>query len=489
LSSSLRSNSLSVESQSALDGVDFVEATCFEGDFSSHDLLCENGDVVRLSCNGSGGILSRLCPIHNASLVCSSLENQNQETCRVLSESLENISCECSLLVDSDSDANSNTGTDHSSTVLNFRVVSLSLVHEFVTTWLSADEMSASEVAHNLTVLFSTASVAIIGVILMLISSHLDHRDEKMATSKKARDALDHQRPSEAASSSIVTKSLSYLQRTISSSKLKSKPRQHRKALMKQNVIGLNEEKRIEDSLPVVMRPVPLLEKCKSEVVMHHRWIGVYFRYSSVYSRPLRVLILWMNVVIMLFIQSVTYSLADPDDGSCENQSSMESCLSLQSSLSNGRQCNWNDKIEQCTFRPIDHDFDRVLIVAVLSGVMSTPFSILFQSLILFVLSAKTKNPTDEMLTTSRMSHIARRTRFQNQRKTGIASNVKTRPLNVFKPSPVSSRVDALPTSLHEDLGLLLQRIRLYRKELSSLSEIEDFERKFLSHFHFLLIP
>jgi hypothetical protein len=225
-------------------------------------------------------------------------------------------------------------------------------------------------------------------------------------------------------------------------------------------------------------------------VVMHHRWIGVYFRYSSVYSRPLRVLILWMNVVIMLFIQSVTYSLADPDDGSCEKKSTMEGCMSLQSSLSNGRQCNWNEETAECSFRPIDHDFDRVLIVAVLSGVMSTPFSILFQSLILFVLSASTKSSSDEMLRSSRMSHIARRTRFQNQRNTNSQSSTtlttlgkaKSLNLNLFKSSSsLSSRVEPLSTSLHEDLGLLLKRIRLYRNELISPVEIEEFECKSLT--------
>jgi hypothetical protein len=377
--------------------------------------------------------------------------------------------------------------------------------------------MSASMVAHNLTVLFSTAGGAMLGCVMMWISHRLDKRDEQLAMSKKARDAMDSQdssSQSSSSSSSLLVRSVSYLQRSVSSSNMKSKPRHQRKALVRHNVVGMNEEKRIEESLPMVMRPVPLLDKCKNEMVMYHRWVGVYFHYSSAYSRPLRVLTLWVNVVIMLFIQSVTYSLADPDDGSCEKKTSMAGCLSLKSSLSNGDQCSWNAETGECSFRPIDRDFDRVLIVAVLSGVLSTPFSILFQSLILFVLSAKTKNTNaDEMLTSSRMSHIARRTRHQNLqgRKTVVNRNAnsslsnlnnanalsaapKSKSLTLMFSSPPSlsrgisslsssslsansGRVE-LSTSLQEDLGLLLQRLRLYRRELGCVDDIEEFECK-----------
>jgi hypothetical protein len=471
---------------------DIVEVTCEEGDYSSSELTCGNGDVVILSCNGSSGVWSRVCPIHNISNVCSSfLENENYQYCKVISESFENISCECSLM--NDHTQGDDTVTGVSSVSLNFGVVSRSLVHEFLNTWRSADTITASMVAHNLTVLFSTASVAMLGVALMVIAHQLDKRDEKIALSKKAKDAIDLQDPSARPSSSLLVKSVSYLQRSISSSNFNSKPRHHRKALVKHNIVGLNEERRIEDSLPFVMRPVPLLDKCKNEMVMYHRWAGVYFHYSSAYSRSMRVLTLWVNVVIMLFIQSVTYTLADPDDGSCEKKTSMEGCLSLKSSLSNGNQCSWNGETGECSFRPIDHDFNRVLIVAVLSGVLSTPFSILFQSLILFVLSAKTKSANaDEMLTSSRMSHIARQTRFQTQqgRKTMLSSpNLNPNQLSRAHSSLASCRVD-LSTTLQEDLGLLSQRVRLYRRELRSLDEIEQFECKLILLLHPLsLLP
>jgi len=70
---------------------------------------------------------------------------------------------------------------------INFAVVSRSLTHEFVSTWLSADDMSAGEVANNLTVLFSTVGVAVMGGLVMLFSFRLDERDALESIQKAAK--------------------------------------------------------------------------------------------------------------------------------------------------------------------------------------------------------------------------------------------------------------------------------------------------------------
>jgi hypothetical protein len=420
------------------------EVICQEGNYSTHSFMCPDGDRISFSCNGTAGVFNRLCPVLSSSLVCAAL-SENQ-LCDVLFESAENITCACSLLMNlSLVETNSQAPTDQSSVILNFGVVSRTLIHEFVGTWKSAAEMSASDVAQNLTVLFTISSVAIIGVFGLFVSSRLDHQDEKNVVSSLARKTAVDPNPIS------NSKRKSFLREVIS----KSKPRHHRQAVMKRNIIGSNEEKRIEESLPFVMRPVPLLEKCKNEVIIHHRWIGIFSYYSFEYPRPFRLLSLWMNVVIMLFIQSVTYALADPDDGSCERQATLEGCLSIKSSLSNGRQCIWNEEKDFCSFRPIQDDFDRVLIVAVLSGIISTPFSIVFQSLILFVLSAKTKTKSTEEISKGRVGRVSHRITELHQQGNSVT----------------------LSTTLLQDLALLLDKVRSYRRDLSS-DKIEEFERK-----------
>jgi hypothetical protein len=202
------------------------------------------------------------------------------------------------------------------------------------------------------------------------------------------------------------------------------------------------------------------------------RWtkmnLAADFHYSSTYSRPLRVLSLWINIVTMLFVQSVLYNLADPDNGRCERQETMSDCLRLKSSLSSSPECVWSNDViggsynqsqpdsvqvlvseGACSFRPIHHDFDRVLIVAMLSGILSSPFSIFFQSLILFVLSAKTRD-------------------LSNPRIRSVSAE-----LNGMKRS--RGKKGILASTLQEDFGLLLKKLRLYRNELSSV-EREEFE-------------
>jgi hypothetical protein len=126
----------------------------------------------------------------------------------------------------------------------------------------------------------------------------------------------------------------------------------------------------------------------------------------------MRVLSLFSSIVIMLFVQSVTYNIADPDDGSCEACESESRCLSLRSTL-NMRQsrCYWEPAVStdsgtgtdgggsesgSCHFREIGEDMTRMFIVAMISAIVSAPFALSFQYLIANVLSKATISGADE---------------------------------------------------------------------------------------------
>jgi hypothetical protein len=169
------------------------------------------------------------------------------------------------------------------------------------------------------------------------------------------------------------------------------------------------------------------------------------------------------------------YNLADPDDGSCERQKTMEDCLVLKSSLSKSSECVWEQKPngqDQCSFRPLQDDFNRVLIVAMLSGILSSPFSIFFQSLILFVLSADTKVPSSERKMSSRVGGRG----LERSQSVGQTSF----DLKLNRVSIDLKEENLLPLSLQEDFGMLLKKLRLYRKELSA-EDKEEFECEFES--------
>ena len=99
----------------------------------------------------------------------------------------------------------------------------------------------------------------------------------------------------------------------------------------------------------------------------------------------------------MLFIQSVTYNIADPDDGSCEDCGDEDQCLSLRSTLSAAEaRCYWESQGKEgdthgsCHFRPISGDRERMFMVAILSATICAPLSLTVQYLITNVLSLET---------------------------------------------------------------------------------------------------
>jgi hypothetical protein len=97
----------------------------------------------------------------------------------------------------------------------------------------------------------------------------------------------------------------------------------------------------LDDSLPSVFKSDSLW---KEKIKVYHRWIGIVFYYSPEFPRVMRVLSLFSSIVIMLFVQSVTYNIADPDDGSCEACDSVSCCFSLKSTLNlNEDRCYWKE--------------------------------------------------------------------------------------------------------------------------------------------------
>jgi hypothetical protein len=169
----------------------------------------------------------------------------------------------------------------------------------------------------------------------------------------------------------------------------------------------------IEECLPAIFKSNSLWNQFLSEMKVYHRWLGIVLYYSPVFPRSLRVLSLFSSIVTMLFVQSVTYNIADPDDGSCEACQNETRCLSLRSTLNlRESRCYWklsNASPDQgsCHFRDIGEDMTRMFIVAIISAIVSAPLALSVQYLIVTVLS---KDIYDEELAQEekQKSHFAR---------------------------------------------------------------------------------
>jgi hypothetical protein len=142
------------------------------------------------------------------------------------------------------------------------------------------------------------------------------------------------------------------------------------------------------------------------EIKRHHRWIGVIYYFTESFPRVLRVTALATNMIAMLFVQSITYNLMNKDDGTCSDQTTEQTCLSLISPYAvhqDGRpyaKCAWySDKSVQyhgyCTFIEPNNSVVIVLFVAVVSALLATPITITADKIIRDVLSRPEKEESN----------------------------------------------------------------------------------------------
>jgi hypothetical protein len=227
----------------------------------------------------------------------------------------------------------------------------------------------------------------------------------------------------------------------------------------------------MEESLPSVFKSDSLWNKFKEEMRVYHRWLGIVFYYSPEFPRAMRVLSLFSSIVIMLFVQSVTYNIADPDDGSCEKCESESYCLSLKSTLnSQEARCEWyrsssdQNRSEataegSCHFRDIGGDTTRTLIVALISAIVSAPIALSIQYLVANVLSKETVDEDEE----------AKKKKAREVRRIETMMSHRRR-LKIDSRSPVSDLVESCGKSLQDDLKNLLQELSFYFQFLKDTS-------------------
>jgi hypothetical protein len=232
----------------------------------------------------------------------------------------------------------------------------------------------------------------------------------------------------------------------------------------------------VEDALPQVLSSKSFVSKYKHELKRHHRWVGVVFHFTKKFPRALRVLALASNMIIMLFIQSLTYNLMQGDDGSCALLKTEVTCLEPSSAFATGSsKCYWlpagdDDSLATsgfCLFVEPDNDFTLIVFVAIFSAVISTPIAFTIDWAIQHVLAApdhaygkkgtRSVAPVevinDQPLTSLVPSHARHKTR----RKAAI--RVMDEHL-IFQ-------------TAHKDFGTLQNQLKIYRKQLEDTDEFD----------------
>ena len=150
----------------------------------------------------------------------------------------------------------------------------------------------------------------------------------------------------------------------------------------------------IESALPKMLQSSSFMTKFAHEMKRYHRWLGIVFHHSESFSRTLRITSLATNIISMLFVQSLTYKMTNPDDGSCEALHTEQACLQPQSSFqTGGPKCYWSQghRHGSCHFKQPSNDFRVVVFVAIFAAMVSAPITLTTEWLLMKILAAKTK--------------------------------------------------------------------------------------------------
>jgi hypothetical protein len=268
------------------------------------------GDIV-IYCNGTAGVMTTKCPYFELQPSCVSLQFSDV-ICRAIDHSDFNVTCHCTLEksksthLTSDRTLQDKSGSNDDyivahdgsgeSTIEFSTMIKSVATNNFIQTWSSADNLTASELLHSWKVLATVCSIFTVVVAALLFSIDAD----KSVSISPQKDHLPM-----ASTRGLTNPTTSKMIKHVS-----------------------EELQMVEETLPMVFRTIPLLEKFTHEAKKYHKWLGIWFYYSPNFLRVLRVISLSTSVIAMLFIQAVTYNIAKVDDGSCESYVDSTGCWS-----------------------------------------------------------------------------------------------------------------------------------------------------------------
>jgi hypothetical protein len=403
-SSSIVSMTNSLPSSSAFT---YFETTCPARLVENRSFVCPSGEILTISCNGSSSPLRgrRYCPVRSNSIECQAKVHSSSRSglsCQLSNHNESMSVCVCNL---------TEIGVIGDAGAVTFSLMSIerSVMSDFVSTWETVPSLSSGDVSSSWVVLVTVGGLGGVFLVFFFLGIQLDWNEER------------------ALSLSLEKRNTRARWWFVGISP-EDPPSDHHSASEESPMMQL-----VEESLPSVFQCTSLWTKFKQEMKVYHRWLGIVLYYSPDFPRSMRLLSLFSSIVIMLFVQSVTYNIADPDDGSCEACEDEIHCLSLSSTLNvRESRCYWQTSSTQtdsdgsvpglgtCHFREIGGDMTRMFIVAMISAIVSAPFALSVQYLIATVLSRKTFDEEE----TEKDNQVFQEKRTQSRRSVAISTDL-----------------------------------------------------------------
>jgi hypothetical protein len=409
-------------------GTNSSSVHCQEGEFRNYTVVCPNdGKAYPVQCTGKKMTLAGHCPYNYSQPTCNGLfggggnDDIHDIGCKVVHWTKTNITCSCPLFFSTTTSkrrllgsANQNRNTTLPSETCEASYVAMlnSITENFQTTVLSARSLDDPEkLSKSWTVIVTLVSLITVVVFALVLANYADQeRERKVAvesnmilhamTVKKNNDS--HQKTNPNKIVSVVRSTL--LLQPISAIIGLSNNRNKQDIIRQPQVVSSMDNSAImelaEEALPQILSSnTTFVHRLWTEMKRHHRWLGIIFHFNSKFPRILRVLSLSTNIVIMLFVQSITYSYTHGDDGGCGAFHDRGSCLEPDSEYqTKGNKCYWTavteDEAEdgKCLYIWPENSMTVVLFVAIFSALISAPLAILADWLIQNILAAPTKN-------------------------------------------------------------------------------------------------
>ena len=418
---------------------DVVRFECQNDQLETLSQTCPSlGREVTFDCNGTAGIYVQPCPVLEDEILCFSANPLSTSTlpiCTLLSFTELDVTCSCSLtfenrrLQDSPSD---------SSFALSFTTVSQSVLRDFVGTWSGVDDLTASSISQSWEVLVTVMTLGVLFFLALLFGYRQDQLDLQLKDAK----------PNE---NKMRTRHRGSKRRQSATSGVKA--------------VIQKEYRLLEEALPHALQSEPMWNKVIDEVKTYHRWLGIIFYHSPQFSRVLRIASVGSNVVIVLFVQALTYNITNPDDGSCEQLSDPEDCTKRNSPIDPSQSlCSWDDARQHCSYNDIKRTVTQVASIAILCSLLSAPLALCVQLVLSNILSAPADNDKPTVATQV----------VKLKREMSAILNLR------------SGTIVSDPQEVLRIQGQLLAKLRRYRSSLPSQDqkELDGKTPLALLHFH-----
>ena len=397
------------------------------------------------TCNGTVGTIVSKCDSTYTAPTCDALLTGQEEGsltvssgCVMISHNEDSTTCSCPLSSSPGSSSrlrrlSAVNSSDSSGVEVNYVALAETVKDSFVETWTSTGDLDGDVVEDGWQVLVVVSTLLLAIIFSLFSANRLDMKDKlSQSDEKRKRDRLKKLGAKVGVEAPTLGKGKRWhkgnKKTEAHGAEEKKKKQQLKEEEEKKEGMFMDYDRRkhddehwnkvrmhvnnsevatteevenflmVEQSLPAVLRSKPFVERFVHELKCCHRWLCIVYFYSEDFPRSMRVLIMASNVIVVLFVQALTYELTNPDDGTCATYETADECLMDSSTFDPSvSKCTWRAKRYggTCSFREPEDTLSIVIFVAILSALVSIPLLVTIEWLVKNILSAKTSSASD----------------------------------------------------------------------------------------------